>query len=432
MILLVLLIPVILLQKHIPVLVKEVLYFLDVRPGRRFIDATVGGGGHTEAILKLGGEVLGIDVSQKALRLAEERIRKTRPGTHHAVHPPKVRLVQGNFRDILQIAQNTGFKKVDGILFDLGVASFELSDPTLGLSFLEDEPLDMRLDPTLGVRACDLVNILPENELYKLFYEIAQEKYAWQIARAICIARSIKPFEKTGELARLIEEIYGGRKNAKRKTQNVKRFAYHVSRLHPATRVFMALRIAVNLEFENLGRALPQALGLLKPGGKLAVISFHSGEDRIVKRFFKEEERKRTVRLLTRKPVMPSSLEIKENPRSRSAKLRAIEKIMEKQRLQKTKEKINKTLLVAGILIAAAIGGQLAVTHILAGRGGELANLDREAIKIARENQILQEELDQKSALSRIASESGRLGLVKPEKVLYLPLSWPGLAALPQ
>lgn len=308
------------MEYHIPVLLKEVLYFLDVGPGKRFIDATVGGSGHTEAILQSGGEVLGVDISPVALRLAEERIKKACP-------VPKVRLVQGNFKDILQIAQNAGFKKVDGILFDLGIASFQLAQPSLGLSFMRDGPLDMRLDPTLGVQARDLVNSLPEDKLYELFYEIGQEKRALEIAHAIVSARSVAPFKKTGELARLIEEIYGGRQNAKRKTQNGKRFTYHVSRLHPATRVFMALRIAVNLEFENLNRALPQALELLRPGGRLTVISFHSGEDRIVKQFFKEEEKKKMIKILTKKPIIPSSAEIEENPRARSAKLRVGEKI---------------------------------------------------------------------------------------------------------
>lgn len=413
-------------------MVKEVLYFLDVRTGRRFIDATVGGGGHTEAILKLGAEVLGIDISPKALRLAEERIRQTCP-------VPKVRLVQGNFRDIRRIVQNAGFGRVDGILFDLGVASFELEDPSLGLSFMKVGPLDMRLSPELGVTAADLVNSLPENELAKLFYETGQEKLAGQIAHAIVSARTVAPFKTTGELAGLVEDVY--RKNVKRKTKNVERFAYRVSRLHPATRVFMALRIAVNLELENLKAALPQALELLKPGGRLVVISFHSGEDRIVKQFFKDEEKKGAARLLTRKPVVPSKAEIEENPRSRSAKLRAIERIMTKNKTpayakasagrQNIKRNISKTWLAAGLLLTAAFAGQLVVTHILAGRGEELARLEREAAKVARENQILRQELSQKSALSHIASESGRLGLGKPEKILYPSLSWP-VAILPQ
>lgn len=291
------------MEKHISVLLKEVLYFLDVRPGRRFIDATVGGSGHTKAILKLGGEVLGIDASPVALRLAGEELKEEKG----------VSLVQGNFADIGRIAKREGFGKIDGILFDLGVASFQLDNPSLGFSFRTEGPLDMRIDPSLGVCASDLVNALPERELYELFSQVGQEKHALEIARAIVSARSLKSFEKTGELARLIEEIYGGKQN--------------VSRIHPATRVFMALRIAVNLEFENLKAALPQAVGLLRHGGRLAVVSFHSGEDRIVKHFLKEEEKKGTAKILTKKPVIPSETEVQENPRARSAKMRAAEKI---------------------------------------------------------------------------------------------------------
>lgn len=307
------------MEYHIPVLLKEVLYFLDVSPGKRFIDATVGGSGHTEAILQSGGEVLGVDISPVALRLAEERIKKACP-------VPKVRLVQGNFKDILQIAQNAGFKKVDGILFDLGIASFQLAEPSLGLSFMKDGPLDMRLDPTLGVQARDLVNSLPEDKLYELFYEIGQEKRALEIARAIVSARSVKLFETTTDLRRVAEEVYERREKVKGPS-TIRYGTGKRQKIHPATKVFMALRIAVNLEFENLNRALPQALELLRPGGRLAVISFHSGEDRIVKQFFKEEEKKKMIKILTKKPIMPSSAEIEENPRARSAKLRVGEKI---------------------------------------------------------------------------------------------------------
>lgn len=394
------------MEQHKPVLVKEVLYFLDAGPGRRFIDATIGGSGHTEAILKLGGEVLGIDISPKALRLAEERIRRACPA-------PKARLVQGNFRDILQIAQNAGFGRADGILFDLGIASFELEDPSLGLSFTREGPLDMRLSPELGVKAADLVNGLTENELAKLFYEFGQEKLAGQIARAIVSRRAVAPFKTTGDLRQIAEEVYGRRQGQRQK-------------IHPATKIFMALRIAVNLEFENLKSALPQALELLKPGGKLAVISFHSGEDRIVKQFFREEEKKGAARILTRKPVVPSNLEIEKNPRARSAKLRAIEKVMsEKRKTAEKKRKINPVLagiiLIFGILAAS----QIAVSNKLAGRGEELARLDGELQKLTRENKILGEELAGGGALVKIASESARLGLIKPEKIIYLETSFP-------
>lgn len=295
------------MEKHISVLLKEVLYFLDVRPGRRFIDATVGGSGHTKAILKLGGEVLGIDASPVALRLAGEELKEEKG----------VSLVQGNFADIGRIAKREGFGKIDGILFDLGVASFQLDNPSLGFSFRTEGPLDMRIDPSLGVCASDLVNALPERELYELFSQVGQEKHALEIARAICSARSLKSFETTRDLRRVVEEVYGRREKVKGKRQKI----------HPATKVFMALRIAVNLEFENLKNALPQAVGLLRHGGRLAVVSFHSGEDRIVKHFLKEEEKKGTAKILAKKPVIPSETEVQENPRARSAKMRAAEKI---------------------------------------------------------------------------------------------------------
>ncbi|MBI2007504.1 MAG: 16S rRNA (cytosine(1402)-N(4))-methyltransferase RsmH [Candidatus Blackburnbacteria bacterium] len=317
------------MEEHKPVLLKEVLYFLDVKPGRRFIDATIGGSGHAEAILKSGGEVLGIDVSPVALRLAEERIKGVclPAGALAKAGPsPKVRLVQGNFRDILQIAQNAGFRKVDGILFDLGVASFQIGEPDLGLSFSRDGPLDMRLSTGLGVKACDLINSLPEDKLYELFYEIGQEKRALEIARAICVARSVAPFKTTTDLRQVIEDVYGGRQKVKG-PGTIRYGAGKRQKIHPATKVFMALRIAVNLEFENLEAALPQAIELLKSGGRLLVISFHSGEDKRVKQFFKEEEKKEIIRILTKKPITPSLAEIEENPRSRSAKFRVGEKI---------------------------------------------------------------------------------------------------------
>lgn len=304
------------MEKHIPVLLKEVLYFLNARSGRRFIDATVGGSGHTKAILKSGGEVLGIDTSPYALRLAGEELKKEKG----------VSLVQGNFADIGGIAKQEGFGKVDGILFDLGVASFQLDNPSLGLSFRTEGTLDMRIDPSLGIQASDLVNALPERELYELFSQVGQEKHALEIARAIVSARSIAPFKTTRNLRQVVEEVYGRREKVKGPS-TMRYGAGKRQKIHPATKVFMALRIAVNLEFENLKSALPQAVELLRPGGRLAVISFHSGEDRIVKYFLKEAEKKGTAKILTKKPVIPSETEVQENPRARSAKMRVAEKI---------------------------------------------------------------------------------------------------------
>lgn len=293
------------MQEHKPVLVKEVLYFLDVGPGKRYIDATVGGGGHTEAILQKGGEVLGIDQDPRALELARRRLGKACP---QGVY----KLIQGNFSSLKEIASRQSWSNIYGVLFDLGFASFQVDSARYGLSFQKEGPLDMRLDPKLGVTARDLVNSLPENELSKLFKETAHEERARAIARAIARRRVKKPFAKTTELARLVEEVYGKRE---------------MGDLHPATKTFLALRMAVNLELENLEKALPAAVDAMRSGGRLVVISFHSGEDRIVKNFIKARQREGGLKALTKKPVTPSELEVGQNPRARSAKLRAAEKI---------------------------------------------------------------------------------------------------------
>lgn len=294
-------------------MLTEVLYFLDVNPGKRFIDATLGLGGHTEAILGSGGEVLGIDQDPRSLEIAKRRLSAC-PGTHQMVHPPGVfKGVHENFSCISKIASSARWGKVDGILFDLGFSSFQIEDSSYGLSFTHAGPLDMRLDPSLGVTAADLVNSLPENELERLFREVGQEPRARKIARAIVRRRKASPFKTTEELKHLSEEVYGG--------QN------RVSGIHPGTKVFLALRIAVNSELENLKEAFLQVPELLKKSGRLVVISFHSGEDRVVKAFIKEREKMGVFRNLTAKPVRPSEEEIGGNPRSRSGKLRAAEKI---------------------------------------------------------------------------------------------------------
>lgn len=292
------------MEEHKPVLLKEVLYFLDAKPGKRYIDATVGGGGHTEAILKRGGEVLGIDQDPRALEKARRHLAKACP---QGVY----KLVQGNFSSLAKIASEKNWSGVYGVLFDLGFASFQVDDPSYGLSFDKEGPLDMRLDPKLGVTAADLVNALGENELYKLFRETAQEKRARAIARAVVRARTVKPIRTTGELRKLVEEVY----------------RWERKDIHPATRVFMALRIAVNSEFENLEKGLSQARQLLHTQGRLVVISFHSGEDRIVKNFVRDSQRRGLLQTLSKKPVRPSETEISKNPRSRSARLRAALKL---------------------------------------------------------------------------------------------------------
>lgn len=299
------------MMEHTPVLLQEVLRLLDVKPGRKYIDSTVGGGGHTEAIAKEGTRVLGIDQDPRSLEIAKKHLLSRFDREARRACPGVFKLKTGNFRNLAKIASDEHFTRVDGVLFDLGFASFQMADPERGLSLRAEGPLDMRLDPTLGVTAADLLNALPEVELYKLLKEVGEEPKARSITRAIVSRRRLVPFRTSADLTSLIENIYlGGR-----------------MKIHPATRVFMALRIAVNSEFENLKMALPQALDLIKKGGRMVVISFHSGEDRIVKNAFRDWEKQGKVSILTPKPVVPSEKEKLKNPRARSAKLRAMEKI---------------------------------------------------------------------------------------------------------
>lgn len=278
------------MKRHVPVLLKEVIDFLNVQPGRKYIDATYGAGGHAREILRRGGRVLALDVSPQAVEAAEA--------------DPSLKVIRGNFRRLGELARMEGFGEADGILFDLGISSDELAEVS-GLSFQRDEPLDMRLDLDLGVTAADLINALPESKLGELFKEYGDEPNYKSLARAIVRARELRKIETTGELLQSIDRT-SGRK---------------FGRAHPATRVFQALRIAVNDELESLREALPQAKETLVPGGRLVVISFHSGEDRIVKGFFKT-----SMKPLTEKPITPSAEETASNPRARSAKLRAAEK----------------------------------------------------------------------------------------------------------
>jgi len=282
---------------HKPVLLEEALDFLKVEKGKRFIDATVGEGGHALAIVQRGGIVLGIDQDPEILEQAKSRL-----GNQAA-------LIQGNFREIERIARENKFTEVDGILLDLGISSWHLKESGRGFSFQKDEPLDMRADPNLNVTAADLLNGLTSNELEKLFQKFGEEKRAKQLADAVVRARSLKPFRTTGELVRVIEGAKG-----------------HRGKLNPATKIFQALRIAVNDEIENLRSVLPRAFEVLGAGGRLVVVSFHSLEDREVKRFFRQMEEQNRGLVLTEKPRTPTMAELTQNPQSRSAKLRAIER----------------------------------------------------------------------------------------------------------
>lgn len=292
---------------HVPVLPAQVLEGLAPRAGGRYIDGTLGGGGHAALVLEASGpdgQLLGIDTDPAALAAAQARL------PHFG---PRLSVVRGNFRAIGELARAAGFAPVDGILLDLGVSSHQLDTVGRGFSFQADAPLDMRLDPDGPQTAADLVNTLPESDLADILYHYGEERASRRIARFIGEARRRQPLARTGELAELVVRAMGGRRG----------------KIHPATRTFQALRIAVNGELESLEQALPQAVELLAPGGRLAVIAFHSLEDRIVKHFFRAEASGDTprLRLITKKPLEADEAEQQHNPRSRSAKLRVAERV---------------------------------------------------------------------------------------------------------
>ncbi len=286
---------------HTPVLLEEVLTWLSPRPGGTYVDATVGLGGHAEAILERilpGGRLIGLDRDPEAIAVARERLSRFQ-GAFQLVH--------ADFADLRKVLQDLGIGQVQGVLMDLGVSVLQLTSPHRGFSFSLPGPLDMRMDPSSPVTAADLVNRLSEQELADLLRHYGEEPFARRIARAIVRRR---PIYTTQELREAV-------------AQAVPRRAWP-RRIDVATRTFQALRIAVNRELEALEQALPQAVEVLSPGGRLVVISFHSLEDRIVKQFLRRAE---GLRVLTPKPVRPSREEVRRNPRARSARLRAAERI---------------------------------------------------------------------------------------------------------
>lgn len=295
---------------HEPVLLEEVLSYLNVSEGKKFIDATVGGGGHTKAILDRGGEVLALDWDWEAIEFCLDRFglnHKKENDQRYAIGERLI-LVWASFAHLKETARKFGFEKVDGILFDLGVSSHQLESGERGFSFQMSGPLDMRMDPARqAVRAADLINSLGRRQLEDLFFKFGQEKYSRAIARAVVLARMKKPITETRELDEIIKTTVPRRE-----------------KIDPSTRIFMALRIAVNSELRNLEEALPKAVDLLKVSGRLAIISFHSLEDRIVKNFMQERG---DLEVLTKKPIMAGKVEVLKNPRARSAKLRVVQKI---------------------------------------------------------------------------------------------------------
>jgi 16S rRNA (cytosine1402-N4)-methyltransferase len=306
-------------MEHVPVMLAEVTAGLALLSGALCIDGTLGGAGHAAAMLEAtapDGRLLGLDLDPAAVERARQRLAR---------FPGRAELVQASFAQMETVATEHGFRPVNAILLDLGLSSYQLSEAERGFSFLNDGPLDMRMDPSAELAADEIVNEWPQEELADIIYQYGEETRSRRIARAIVAAR---PISTTGQLAEVVAHALGGQ--------------HAGQRIHPATRTFQALRIAVNGELQSLTETLPQAVNLLAPGGRLAVLTFHSLEDRIVKQFVQRESRDcicppdipvcvcghhATLRPVNRKPLQPGPAEVANNARSRSAKLRIAERL---------------------------------------------------------------------------------------------------------
>jgi 16S rRNA (cytosine1402-N4)-methyltransferase len=301
---------------HIPVMMAEAIENLEIKPGEYYLDCTLGGGSYTQSILEKGGKVLAIDADPLAIENAKNKIK---------IHTDNLILVNDNFRNLKSIIQSSGLEKKQfaGVVFDLGISSAQLADSSRGFSFQHDSYLDMSFSG--GAETIRIVNSLPERELENIFREYGEEPRSRSLAKAIVINRRRRRITSTKELVEIIETVIPKR-----------------GKIHPATKAFQALRIATNQELASLEEVLPEALSVLKPAGKLVVVSFHSLEDRIVKNFFRNQAKecicpqeniictcnhKSALKIITKKPLEPALTEIKNNPRSRSAKLRVAEKI---------------------------------------------------------------------------------------------------------
>ena len=290
------------LLMHEPVLLHEVIDGLEIENGDVMLDTTLGAGGHSAAILETGKDIslIGIDQDDVAVEKAKEKLSPWQS---------KVRIIKGNFRDADRLLSENGIKKVSKILFDLGVSSMQLDDATRGFSFRYDAPLSMKMSDATTFSARDIVNGWKEDDIANVIFAYGEERKARTIAKAIVLARRNKPIETTFELAGIVEKAVGKKP---------------WSKINPSTKTFQALRIAVNDELGNLRAGLLAAANICQPGGRIAVISFHSLEDRIVKNFMKDNQKKGS-RILTKKPITATDEEISSNPRSRSAKLRIIQ-----------------------------------------------------------------------------------------------------------
>jgi 16S rRNA (cytosine1402-N4)-methyltransferase len=296
---------------HEPVMLSEILTAFSAAEGKKYIDATLGGGGHTRELLKTGACVLGIDQDNDAIAHVQKSLTT---GTNFFI-------AKGNFSRIEEFAKQYGFTDADGILFDLGMSTHQITGSERGFSYMRAEPLDMRMDETADVTAADIINRFDREKLYEVFARYAEEIHSRSIATAIVRARTLKRIERTDELTEVIsgelKKIYKGMPDdvfEKKKVQTI-------------ARIFQALRIIVNDEMIHLQKALQDSLTLLRPGGRIAVISYHSLEDRPVKLFFKQKQRERKIILLTKHLVEASDEEVRKNRKSRSAKLRIAEKL---------------------------------------------------------------------------------------------------------
>jgi len=296
---------------HKSVLLQEVIEIFNPQPGQKYIDATINGGGHAKAILERirpEGKLLGIDLDCDLISELKEEKNES------------LQLACGNFADIVKISKEYNFEKVNGILLDLGFSSYHIEKSGRGFSFMRDEPLDMRYRTAVSGNgskiktALEILNNEDEREIGRILREYGEERFAARIAKVIVEQRKIKPITSTFQLVEVVE-------------RSTPRW-YHRRSIHPATKTFQALRIAVNRELKNLEKALEDSINILAGHGKIIVISFHSLEDRLVKNFFKEKEKEQKLKILAKKPIRPTPLEIKINPRSRRAKLRTALKII--------------------------------------------------------------------------------------------------------
>ena len=295
--------------EHQPVLLEQVLEYLSPQPGQTIVDCTCGLAGHAFALAQLlqgQGRLICLDQDDTYFDVIRQK---------SATMPIRTDIIQGNFSDIDEVLANLAIEKVDVILADLGLSSVQLDDPRRGFTFQTDAPLDMRINRSQRTTAADLVNSLPEQELADLLYNLGDERFSRKIARAIYQARHQGRITRTTQLANLIA-----------RTLNVDP-EHHPGRIHPATRTFMALRIAVNQEFEHIEQLMAKTPALLSPGGRIGVISFHSGEDRLIKVSLQQGKQQSHYEILTRKPITATEEQIRQNPRSRSAKLRVARRI---------------------------------------------------------------------------------------------------------